>query len=154
MTLPRHAEAEPKDDSLKSSASFGTSLVRSLRPLAYMVTVIQPSRRAFPMRPSVLHQCANSACPGLFRSLHDGKLFLRETDGAGPASGIPVPNRGGRLRRRTERYWLCDECAPLLTLAFERGRGMVTVPLPARNTSPPIAHLTQMHFTLKGYRAG
>ena len=28
-----------------------------------------------------------------------------------------------------EHFWLCDRCASVLTLSFERGQGMVTVPL-------------------------
>jgi len=100
----------------------------------------------------MLHKCANSACSCLFRSLHNGKLFLLETD-AEPASGTALSLRRGRLDRRTERYWLCDSCASLLTLAFERGRGLITVPLPARHTLLPLAHLTQTQPAMKGFRA-
>lgn len=100
----------------------------------------------------MLHKCANSACSSLFRSLHNGKLFLLETDSE-PASGVALSLRRGRFERRTERYWLCDSCASLLTLAFERGRGMITVPLPARHTPLPLAHLTQTQPAMKGFRA-
>lgn len=90
----------------------------------------------------MLHKCANPACPSVFRSLSRGKLFLLETDHA--AAAVPNPSltsRRERLARRVERYWLCDCCSSLLTLTFERGRGMVTVPLPARNTRGPALHL-------------
>ena len=90
----------------------------------------------------MLHKCANPACPSVFRSLSRGKLFLLETDYAAEAAPGPSPtSRRERLARRVERYWLCDCCASLLTLTFERGRGMVTVPLPARNTLVPALHL-------------
>ncbi len=98
----------------------------------------------------MLHKCANPACPSVFRSLSHGKLFLLETDHT--AEAIPIPslsNRRGRLTR-IERYWLCDCCSSLLTLAFERGRGMVTVPLPARNSDVPALHPKQMQ-PIKGY---
>lgn len=102
----------------------------------------------------MLHKCANSACPSPFRSLHDGKLFLLETDGGvASAFGTALPNRGRRSSRRTERYWLCDQCSSIFTLTFERGRGMITVPLPARNTPVRVAHLTQLPPAMKGYRA-
>ena len=93
----------------------------------------------------MLHKCANPACSSLFRTLSHGKLFLLETDRS--AAAITA----GRVRslRRMERYWLCDSCSLLLTLIFERGRGMVTVPLPPRNTLSPSVHLTQMQPAMK-----
>jgi hypothetical protein len=94
----------------------------------------------------MLHKCANPACPNLFRSLSRGKLFLLHMDGgvAGAsrvASANPSANRRERPAGQMERFWLCDGCSPLLTLTFERGRGMVTVPLPTRNTAASALHL-------------
>ena len=31
---------------------------------------------------------------------------------------------------RIEYYWLCDQCAFVLTLSYEKGRGVVAVPRP------------------------
>jgi hypothetical protein len=102
----------------------------------------------------MLHKCANPVCASLFRSLSHGKLFLLHTDRPTPrTSGITPPIRRERSVRRMERYWLCDACSCLVTLTFERGRGMVAVPLPARNTSAPAVHLRQVLHTSKGYRA-
>jgi hypothetical protein len=102
-------------------------------------------------RPSVLYKCANPACPSLFRSLSRGKLFLLDSDTYAPvASGLAPAIRRGR---QVERYWLCDSCSSLLTLTFERGRGMVTVPLPPRNTSGRALHLRLVQPTVKIYRA-
>ncbi len=101
----------------------------------------------------MLHKCANPACPSVFRSLNQGKLFLLETDNTITVFSDTVSmNRRERSARRVERYWLCDCCSSLLTLTFERGRGMVTVPLPARNTQVPAAHLTQT--SMKGSLGG
>lgn len=101
----------------------------------------------------MLHKCANPACPNLFRSLHQGKLFLLETDHAeAQTSRIASTIRRERTVRRMERYWLCNDCSSRLTLTFQRGRGMVTVPLPARNTLPPVVHLTHMQPTTKSCR--
>jgi hypothetical protein len=99
----------------------------------------------------MLYKCANPACTSLFRRLSLGKLFLLETDN-GEALTIPIASRSRRERslRRIERYWLCDDCASLLTLTFERGRGMVTVPLPARNRAVASVHLTPMQPTMRG----
>jgi hypothetical protein len=78
----------------------------------------------------MLHKCANSECSSPFRRLEEGKLFQVEV---GP-SPIFASGRGTAQRRRqvrqVERFWLCDKCSSLLTLTFEKGRGVVTVPLP------------------------
>ncbi len=119
------------------------------------MAAIQPIQvEASSRRPSVLHKCANPACPSLFRSLSRGKLFLLDSDISAPVeSGIGPRIRRGKSVRQMERYWLCDSCSSLLTLTFERGRGMVTVPLPATNTPGPVLHLRQVQPTLKMYRA-
>ena len=101
----------------------------------------------------MLHKCANPTCPRVFRSLNHGKLFMLETDCSGTQpSRFAAKSSKGRTVRRIERYWLCDECSSLLTLTFQRGRGMVTVPLPVRNTLPPPLHLTPVQLA-KSYRA-
>lgn len=97
----------------------------------------------------MLHKCANPACSHLFRSLSRGKLFLLHME----ASRIPSANRRERPTGQMERFWLCDGCSSQLTLTFERGRGMVTVPLPARNTATPALHLRLVQPTVKAYRA-
>jgi hypothetical protein len=107
----------------------------------------------------MLHKCANPACPNLFRSLRHGKLFLLHMDScAAGASRIESANPSAHHRRersagQMERFWLCDGCSSLLTLAFERGRGMVTVPLPGSNTAAPALHLRLTQPAVKAYRA-
>jgi len=95
----------------------------------------------------VLHKCTNPACASIFRSLSAGKLFLVETDDCiAAADGNPALSRR-RMTRRLERFWLCDRCSVLLTLTFERGHGMVVVPLLAKNISLPAARLQQIQTT-------
>ena len=77
----------------------------------------------------MLHKCANPTCINPFRKLSEGKLFLVEIDGSLAGGQLPA-NWDGKTSRRIEHFWLCDQCAPVLTLSFEKGRGMVTVPLP------------------------
>ncbi len=79
----------------------------------------------------MLHKCANPSCENAFLKLTQGKLFLVETDQA-YARGLSIVSKR-TAQRRIEHYWLCDSCAPVLTLAYERGRGIVAVPL----TTPP-----------------
>jgi hypothetical protein len=77
----------------------------------------------------VLHKCANPACPVPFRKLSQGKLFLVETE---PLVGTELRRAHwrGQFSHRIEYYWLCDQCAFALTLSYEKGRGVVTVPQP------------------------
>lgn len=78
----------------------------------------------------MLYKCANEACNTPFRRLREGKLFQVETEyfpGRGPVSNM---QRKARPARRIEHYWLCDACAPFVTLTFDRQRGVITVPLP------------------------
>jgi hypothetical protein len=80
----------------------------------------------------VLHKCANPDCPNRFRHLNLGKLFQLETQFFPvSASRYLTTKRRTRPPRRIEHYWLCDPCSLLLTLTFEKGRGMITVPRPA-----------------------
>src|SRR4029077_12957290 len=55
-----------------------------------------------------------------------------------------IENSRKRSGRQIERYWLCDGCSSLLTLTFDRGRGIITLPLLARNTPAHPQHLRQM----------
>ena len=81
----------------------------------------------------MLKKCANPLCPNAFRVLSQGKLFQMEVD-----DFVACANRKNRSPRRVERYWLCDRCCSSLTLIFEKGRGMVTVPRPPpKRRSPP-----------------
>lgn len=89
----------------------------------------------------MLSKCANPACAQPFRHLDEGKLFQVETEYFPASASRPaLPHRRGRmLRHHIERYWLCDSCSATLTLAFEHGRGVSTVPLSdqARSSDTP-----------------
>lgn len=75
----------------------------------------------------MLHKCANPACLSPFRKLSQGKLFLVETPALERSESTPAARRG-LSSHRIEYYWLCDQCAFALTLSYEKGRGVVTVP--------------------------
>jgi hypothetical protein len=78
----------------------------------------------------MLYKCANESCNAPFRRLREGKLFQVETEFVVGRESSSMPSRKGRPSRRVEHYWLCDACSPFVTLTFDRGRGVVTVPLP------------------------
>jgi hypothetical protein len=79
----------------------------------------------------MLAKCANPACSTPFRRLSEGKLFQVETAGS-PSEGI-YDVRKGKPPHRIEHFWLCNQCAALVTLTFDPGNGILTVPLPARD---------------------
>ena len=93
----------------------------------------------------MLHKCANPACHNPFRKLSQGKLFLVETEpleGSGPRR----THWRGHSSHRIEYYWLCDQCAFVLTLSYEKGRGIVTVPRLefAKKRPAPATHAAEM----------
>ena len=73
-------------------------------------------------------KCANPLCANQFHYLRDGRLFIVEVE-EGAGLPVPGPHLAGKKARRIEHYWLCDECAPTLTLAVDRQRGVVAVPV-------------------------
>ncbi len=79
----------------------------------------------------MLSQCANTACRKPFLKLREGKLFLVETDRfMKPGESVPPPFvRARQLQRVVEHYWLCDECAAIWTLVYDRERGVALEPL-------------------------
>jgi hypothetical protein len=63
--------------------------------------------------------------------LNEGKLFQVETEYFAPPDAPKVRAAWSqRPLHRIEHYWLCDECSSFLTLTFEKGHGMITIPLP------------------------
>ena len=77
----------------------------------------------------MLSKCANSCCSNPFLYLTKGKLYRMEVD-CGPSEGSSTaadfaPNKSAR---RIEYFWLCDECAPRMTLTFKKGVGIKATP--------------------------
>jgi hypothetical protein len=87
---------------------------------------------------AMLQKCANPNCSSPFRKLSEGKLFLVERESS--ASSKPSLRRwDDGVPHRIEHFWLCSECASILTLAFEKGKGLTTVPLREMPKKKPAA---------------
>ena len=82
----------------------------------------------------MLSKCANPVCTTPFHYLRDGKLFQIDTSLNRPQSVGPQLVDEPRQPHRIEFFWLCAECSSTMTLAFQRGKGVVMVPLPAAVT--------------------
>ena len=72
----------------------------------------------------MLSKCANPSCTSRVQYLRDGRLFQMET-------GVGGPQVAGEAKpaHKIEYFWLCSQCAPEMTLSYERGKGVVAVPL-------------------------
>jgi hypothetical protein len=63
----------------------------------------------------MLSKCANPACAASFRYLREGKVFV--------ADWLADPERTESDKacwRRTEMFWLCENCSKQLTLSKNR----------------------------------
>jgi hypothetical protein len=74
----------------------------------------------------VLSKCANPACAGRFRYLHQGRIFQVET-------GVVLSGRNGSSSRKIEHFWLCELCAQILEVVVEHG-AVTTRPLQTQLT--------------------
>jgi hypothetical protein len=66
----------------------------------------------------MLAKCANPPCAVRFRYLSKGRLFRLEVE-----------------YDKNEYFWLCSDCASKMVLKVEKGRGVITLPLPI--ATPP-----------------
>jgi hypothetical protein len=73
----------------------------------------------------MVSKCANPNCKAQFRYLKEGKLFQVET-----AKLAKSGDRGDKKPpHKIENFWLCDKCSVTLTVAIERHKGVVVVPI-------------------------
>lgn len=77
----------------------------------------------------MLSKCANPDCGASFQYLGQGKLYeiRHEPELAGPQL-LPPKKAAGR----SERFWLCTNCATIMTLAVDATRKVVLLPLPSK----------------------
>ena len=76
----------------------------------------------------MLSKCANPACSTPFQYLRDGRLFQIDVEQT-EQTGMHLV--GKRPPRKLEHFWLCGACCQEMTLAYQRGKGVITLPLSA-----------------------
>ena len=84
----------------------------------------------------MISKCANPACLNRFLYFHTGKLFRferrpldkqaadKEQKGDNLTAGSAATLRKGS--RGVEFFWLCDDCAAVMTLVYQAGIGVMT----------------------------
>ncbi len=88
----------------------------------------------------MVSKCANPECSAPFLYFHRGKLFRIETEGRQDRRrNMGNENKSGRSLRRIEFYWLCDDCAGKMTLAFDKANGISVRPHAPARAVPPAA---------------
>jgi len=74
----------------------------------------------------MVSKCANPECAASFLYFHTGKLFRIETSSGSErrraTMGLDEVQR--RPLRRVEFFWLCENCAPKMTLVHDHETGV------------------------------
>jgi hypothetical protein len=76
----------------------------------------------------MVDKCANPACAALFRTLRDGRVFVKELE-------TDSLTGGNGLRRKLHYFWLCNTCCRTMTVVAEKGQGIKIVPLSGAATA-------------------
>jgi hypothetical protein len=77
----------------------------------------------------MVSKCANPECSAPFLYLHRGKLFRIDTEGRQDRRrNMGNETLSGKGLRRVEFYWLCDDCAVKMTVAFDKVSGVFVRP--------------------------
>jgi len=77
----------------------------------------------------MLSKCANPECSTRFLYMRGGKLFRWDQLQGVKDSGVNSDFTIKKESRRVEFFWLCDKCAPRMTVVFRKGVGITTKPL-------------------------
>jgi len=78
----------------------------------------------------MLSKCANPSCSATFLYLSHGKLFRMESTSGNESSTAYGANPDTKKNNwHLEFFWLCDQCANAVTLAYTKGHRITTQPL-------------------------
>jgi hypothetical protein len=73
----------------------------------------------------MVSKCANPGCQAPFRYFHTGKLFrIDKESGYERRRLLGTEREAKKPARHLEFYWLCDDCARSMTLAFDESSGV------------------------------
>lgn len=73
----------------------------------------------------MVSKCANPGCEAPFRYFHTGKLFRLDKESGYERRRVMGDERAVKKpMRHVEFYWLCDNCAKVMTLTFSQADGV------------------------------
>jgi hypothetical protein len=73
----------------------------------------------------MVSKCANPDCGAPFLYFHKGKLFRLETEsGLDRRRAMGDDDGAKKVLRHLEFYWLCENCAASMTLAYKKEEGI------------------------------
>jgi hypothetical protein len=73
---------------------------------------------------TMVEKCLNPTCSVKFRTLRDGRVFVKDLDDG-------CHNDGTERHHQVVYFWLCGSCCRTMTVVTEKGMGARAVPLPA-----------------------
>lgn len=79
----------------------------------------------------MLAKCSNPSCKEVFRYLHDGRVFILESNPVLPPDRLKKP----------EYFWLCRCCSSKMTLRFGEDEHVSAMSLPAGFEDDPTTKL-------------
>ena len=72
----------------------------------------------------MITKCANPVCSQPFLYFRGGKLFIVDV-GSNPQSADPSTTDRGP--RKLEHFWLCEHCAPTMTVVVGPGKAPIVI---------------------------
>ena len=73
----------------------------------------------------MVSKCANPGCEAPFRYFHKGKLFRLDKESSYERRRqLGDEQAAKKPMRHIEFYWLCEDCAKTMTIAFDQVTGV------------------------------
>jgi hypothetical protein len=86
----------------------------------------------------MLSKCSNPSCTSHMKYLHDGRLFVIESQSAKRYWRADAGQFGAPRGKQIECFWLCRDCAGGMTIT---AAGELTMTIPAHNFSTVLPDL-------------
>ncbi len=90
-------------------------------------------------RATMVSHCANPACGVPLQYLRHGRLYQFEVRCTNGRALLRGDAESGSKGRHISHYWLCGECATLLTLQFDPAEGVIPVAIESSAASRAVA---------------
>jgi hypothetical protein len=79
----------------------------------------------------MLSKCANPDCNTPFHYLREGRLYQIDAASGAERDAAPPSVNEPKRPHKVEFFWLCGQCAQSMTLTYQRGKGVIAIPMRA-----------------------